>query len=147
MKKTKKWIKILLIVCALILVPSLIVVAILYADDKRLLHQFQQWVSIPGNLSVFLVGIAAYFPFINGVWKVVLNIISSVNMKKTISRSKLNKEKIYDDDKYNYIYYDSKNHILDFQFKSPEEVNLNKLIELSTAELKQKAKVYDKNHK
>ncbi len=143
----KKWLKIILIVCALILLPSLIVIAILYADDKRLLKEFQEWISVPGNLSVFLVGIAAYFPFVNGVWKMILNIISSVNMKKSITRAKLHKEKIYDDDKYNYIYYDQKNNVLDFQFKSPEDANLNKLVDLSVAELKQKVKVYDKSKK
>ncbi len=144
MTKKKKILKISLIILFLILIPALIIVAILYANDKALLIKFNEWIKIPGNLSTFLVGIGMYFPLVNGIWRVALNIMQTINIKRNNKRDRFNKTKIYDDDKHNYIYYDPKNNVLDCQFKAPENVELSKLVEMSMAELKQKCKTFDK---
>ncbi len=143
----KKIIKISLIVLFLILIPTLIVIAILYSNNKELLHKFSEWVNEPGNLSAFIVMVGLYFPFINGIFKLILNIATFSRNRKMYKRDKAHKEKIYDDEKNNYIYYDEKNNVIDFQFKSPEKVNIEKLAEISSIELKEKIKNWTKSKK
>lgn len=140
----KKVIKSILIILLLISIPTFIIIAILYSNDKKLLHDFQNWLSSPGNLSAFIISIGAYFPIVNGIWKMIMNVISSSNSFKKLRKNKSERIKIYDDDKSNYIYYDKKNNIIDFQFKSSEDCDLNKLTDLSIAELKQKNKNFQK---
>lgn len=140
----KKVLKIISIILLVIAIPTLITIAVLYANDKHLLNEFLNWIDKDGNLSAFIVAIGLYFPFLNGSWKLILNIIASINSRRLKLKNKINKVKIYDDDKNNYIYYDEKNNILDCQFKAPEDVDLKKLVEMTTIELKSKIKMYDK---
>ena len=140
----KKVLKIISIILLVIAIPTLITIAVLYANDKHLLNEFLDWIDKDGNLSAFIVAIGLYFPFLNGSWKLILNIIASINSRRLKLKNKINKVKIYDDDKNNYIYYDEKNNILDCQFKAPEDVDLKKLVEMTTIELKSKIKMYDK---
>ena len=140
----KKVLKIISIILLVIAIPTLITIAVLYANDKHLLNEFLNWIDKDVNLSAFIVAIGLYFPFLNGSWKLILNIIASINSRRLKLKNKINKVKIYDDDKNNYIYYDEKNNILDCQFKAPEDVDLKKLVEMTTIELKSKIKMYDK---
>lgn len=140
----KKVLKIISIILLVIAIPTLITIAVLYANDKHLLNEFLNWIDKDGNLSAFIVAIGLYFPFLNGSWKLILNIIASINSRRLKLKNKINKVKIYDDDKNNYIYYDEKNNILDCQFKASEDVDLKKLVEMTTIELKSKIKMYDK---
>ena len=143
----KKVTKIILITLICILIPALIMVAVLYANDKDLLIKFQNWLHSPNNVTAFIVGIGLYFPFLNGLWKLVMNIIAAINQHKLRHKNKINKIKIYDDDKNNYIYYDQKNNILDCQFKANEDVNIDKFVDMIYAELKEKTKTIDNQSK
>lgn len=142
---TKKVTKIILIILICILIPALIMIAVLYANDKDLLIKFQNWLHSPNNVTAFIVGIGLYFPFLNGLWKLVMNIIAAINQHKLRLKNKIHKIKIYDDDQNNYIYYDDKNNILDCQFKANENVSMNKLIDMIYAELKEKTKNYEES--
>ncbi len=143
----KKIIKIIIITFICILIPSLIIIAVLYANNKELLVKFQDWLSSPNNVTAFIIGIGLYFPFLNGLWRLVLNIIAAINQHKLRHKTKINKVKIYDDDKNNYIYYDQKNNILDCQFKANEDVNIEKFVDMIYAELKEKTKTIDNQSK
>ena len=143
----KKVTKIILITLICILIPALIMVAVLYANDKDLLIKFQNCLHSPNNVTAFIVGIGLYFPFLNGLWKLVMNIIVAINQHKLRHKNKINKIKIYDDEKNNYIYYDDKNNILDCQFKANEDVNIDKFVDMIYAELKEKTKTIDNQSK
>lgn len=139
--------KFIVIPFLIIAIPSLIIITVLYVDDKFLLHEFLKWIKEPGNLSAFIMSIGFYFPFINGIWKLGLNLAESINKAKTSKRNKKNKIKIYDDEKHNYIYYDPKENILDFQFKANENQDIDTLMKMSFIELKTKIEKYKNENK
>ncbi len=140
----KKIFKFLLISLTIIAIPTLLIVTILYVDNKYLLNKFLEWIKEPGNLSAFIISIGLYFPFINGIWKLALNFIDTINKSKESKRNKKNKIKIYDDEKSNYIYYDPKENILDMQFKANEKTSIDTLVNMSFIELKTKMEKYKK---
>lgn len=146
MKKNKSVIfKYSIIMFFVLIMPILIIVSTLYANDGYLLQQFNLWVKEPGNLTAFIVAIGAYFPLVNGIWKLILNIWSTINMHKAKIRSKDNKIKLYDDNKGNYLYWDEMNSIIDFQLKAPiPGLPLDKMLNMTFVELKHFFAEYNK---
>lgn len=138
--------KLLLILLLIILLPIIIVVIVLYVNDAYLLNKLELWLSLNGNLTAFISMCVLYLPFISFIWNMGILISKSIRESEEHKKIKMLKSiKIYDDGKFNSIYYDDTNNRIHISFKSPVDDDLKSLGEKVSAELKEQIKQYEIN--
>lgn len=142
----KKIFKLLLILLIIILLPIMIVLIVLYVNDAYLLNKLELWLSVNGNLTAFISMCVLYLPFISFVWNMGLLISKSIRESEEHKKIKILRSiKIYDDGKFNSIYWDDINNRIHISFKSPVYSDLKSLGEKVSAELKEQIKQYEIN--
>lgn len=140
----RKIFKLLLIMLLIILLPIMIVLITLYVNDAYLLNKLEQWLSINGNLTAFISLCVLYLPFVSFVWNAGILISKSIRESEEHKKIKMLKSvKIYDDGKFNSIYWDNINNRIHISFKSPVNEDLKSLGEKVCAELKEQIKQHE----